>query len=371
MGILGALGSNPSSLPLGQPVAPPVAAPAPAGAPMPSWVSGPTPEDIKAREAEMRRIRLAGLSQILGSLAVGQAPDVSASAKALAEMRERGQATLGDRSSGQQVWQTAQLLGLSPDQMRVLASMPQEAATQVIMGLAGARFEPPKVREPIQVGNDLVVRRPDGTYEKVYSAQPDPLTAIAKLNADLAAGRITPEQHSAAVESTLSKNGLSIEVGPDGNVRVVQGDIGKDPTDVSDPTTPASMLQTIDGLLKDPGLDMAVGIGRIASNVPGTAAARASARIDQLEGQAFMTVIGNLRGMGALSDTEGQRALAAANRLNRDLSPNDYREALTELKGLLEMGLARQEVMSRGRAVQNRYDLMSDEDLLKIIQGTQ
>lgn len=326
----------------------------------------------------MRRIRMAGLSQILGSLAVGQAPDVSASAKALAEMRERGQATLGNRSSGQQVWQTAQLLGLSPEQMRVLASMPQEAATQVIMGLAGARFEPPKAAAPL---TDLGKLRADlqaGLItQEQYDAMVqqatggDPMSAIAKLNADLAAGRITPEQHKAAVESTLSRNGLSVTMGPDGTVRVVQGDTGIDPTDTSNPVTPASMLRTIEGILSDPGLDMAVGIGRVASNVPGTAAARAGARIDQLEGQAFMTVIGNLRGLGALSNAEGERALAAANRLNRDLSPNDYREALTELKGILEMGLARQEMKSRGETVQSPYSQMSDDELMKIIQGAE
>lgn len=169
MGILGALGSNPSSLPLGQPVAPPAAAPV--GMPAPAWASGPTADQIKAREAEMRRIRMAGLSQLFGSLAVGQAPDVSASAKALAEMRERGQATLGNsRTNGQQTWQMAQMLGLSPEQMRVLAMMPEQAATEVILGLAGAKFQPPQKAAPIKVGNDLVVQRPDGSFERVYSS---------------------------------------------------------------------------------------------------------------------------------------------------------------------------------------------------------
>lgn len=180
MGILGALGSNPSSLPLGQPVAPPVAAPV--GMPAPAWASGPTADQMKAREAEMRRVRMAGLSQLFGSLAVGQAPDVSASAKALAEMRERGQATLGNsRTNGQQTWQMAQMLGLSPEQMRVLAMMPEQAATEVILGLAGAKFQPPAPTqfEIMDVNGDGVMEYVDPTgridaRQVVPNAQPAP-----------------------------------------------------------------------------------------------------------------------------------------------------------------------------------------------------
>lgn len=377
MGILGALGSNPSSLPLGQPVAPPVAAPV--GMPAPAWASGPTADQMKAREAEMRRVRMAGLSQLFGSLAVGQAPDVSASAKALAEMRERGQATLGNsRTNGQQTWQMAQMLGLSPEQMRVLAMMPEQAATEVILGLAGAKFQPPERVAPLtDLGKLQADLRAGLITQEQYDAAVaqatggDPMSAIAKLNADLAAGRITPEQHKAAIESTLSKNGLSIEVGPDGNVRVVQGDIGKDPTDATNPSTPAAMLATIDGILNDPALDWSVGWGQFLTKLPGTQAARVGARLSQLEGQAFLRAFESLKGGGQITETEGKKATEALTRLSRDLSPQDYRAALAELKSILQGAIARQTLQERGGEVPNPYSGMSDEELLKIIQGAE
>lgn len=376
MGILGALGSNPSSLPLGQPVAPPVAAPV--GMPAPAWASGPTADQIKAREAEMRRVRMAGLSQLFGSLAVGQAPDVSASAKALAEMRERGQATLGNsRTNGQQAWQMAQMLGLSPEQMRVLAMMPEQAATEVILGLAGAKFQPPERVAPLtDLGKLQADLRAGLITQEQYDAAVaqatggDPMSAIAKLNADLAAGRITPEQHKAAIESTLSKNGLSIEVGPDGNVRVVQGDIGKDPTDATNPSTPAAMIATIDGILSDPALDFATGWLEWTQRIPGTQARRFGARAKQLSGQAFLQAFESLKGGGHITEIEGQKATDAIGRLDTAQRPEDYRAALEELKAILAAGMARQEATGRGTNL-NPYSGMSDEELMKIIQGAE
>lgn len=376
MGILGALGSNPSSLPLGQPVAPPAAAPV--GMPAPAWASGPTADQIKAREAEMRRVRMAGLSQLFGSLAVGQAPDVSASAKALAEMRERGQATLGNsRTNGQQTWQMAQMLGLSPEQMRVLAMMPEQAATEVILGLAGAKFQPPERVAPLtDLGKLQADLRAGLITQEQYDAAVaqatggDPMSAIAKLNADLAAGRITPEQHKAAIESTLSKNGLSIEVGPDGNVRVVQGDIGKDPTDATNPSTPAAMIATIDGILSDPALDFATGWLEWTQRIPGTQARRFGSRAKQLSGQAFLQAFESLKGGGHITEIEGQKATDAIGRLDTAQRPEDYRAALEELKTILAAGMARQEATGRGTNL-NPYSGMSDEELLKIIQGAE
>lgn len=326
----------------------------------------------------MRRVRMAGLSQLFGSLAVGQAPDVSASAKALAEMRERGQATLGNsRTNGQQTWQMAQMLGLSPEQMRVLAMMPEQAATEVILGLAGAKFQPPERVAPLtDLGKLQADLRAGLITQEQYDAAVaqatggDPMSAIAKLNADLAAGRITPEQHKAAIESTLSKNGLSIEVGPDGNVRVVQGDIGKDPTDATNPSTPAAMIATIDGILSDPALDFATGWLEWTQRIPGTQARRFGSRAKQLSGQAFLQAFESLKGGGHITEIEGQKATDAIGRLDTAQRPEDYRAALEELKTILAAGMARQEATGRGTNL-NPYSGMSDEELLKIIQGAE
>jgi hypothetical protein len=52
--------------------------------------------------------------------------------------------------------------------------------------------------------------------------QQDPYSTIGKLQADLAAGRISPEQYQIALQA-MAPSGMAIEVGPDGQVRVTQG----------------------------------------------------------------------------------------------------------------------------------------------------
>lgn len=101
----------------------------------------------------------------------------------------------------------------------------------------------------------------------------------------------------------------------------------------------SSMLATIDGLLADPGLDSAVGaMGVVTSRLGPLApdAARALSRIEQIQGQAFLQAFESLKGGGQITEIEGQKAEAAIARLNTAQSPEDFRAALTELKGVIE-----------------------------------
>ena len=118
----------------------------------------------------------------------------------------------------------------------------------------------------------------------------------------------------------------------------------------------SSMLSTIDNILSDEGLGDVVGIGGIWSNsLRGVglgslapSAARALSKIEQIKGQTFLQAYEGLRGGGQITEVEGKKAEAALARLNTDQSPKDFKEALGELRIIVENGMKR----ARGENVQ-------------------
>ncbi len=153
-------------------------------------------------------------------------------------LRARGRADLADAMGA----------GLSPAEAMQMAMAPPPAAPR------------PEIRE---VGGKLVSISPDGQVTELYGAPPEPgykqvtgadlgltgadaakmfnvspegqvtpisgvgaaggpQSAIAKLQADLNAGLITKEQYDIAAAG-MAPAGISVETGPDGQLRVVQG----------------------------------------------------------------------------------------------------------------------------------------------------
>jgi len=105
-----------------------------------------------------------------------------------------------------------------------------------------------------------------------------------------------------------------------------------------------TLLSTINSALEDPALDKAVGVGGRINELLGPfapEAARGQSYVDQLSGQVFLDAYNELRGGGTITEIEGQRAEAAKARLNENLSPEDFRAALTELKRVTENARAR------------------------------
>jgi len=100
-------------------------------------------------------------------------------------------------------------------------------------------------------------------------------------------------------------------------------------------------LSSIDGLLNDPYLPSMTGPiqGRLP-NLTGDAE-RVQGRIDQIQGQSFLQAFESLRGGGAITEIEGVKATQAIQRLRTAQNDKDYREALTELRGIVTSGLER------------------------------
>ena len=80
----------------------------------------------------------------------------------------------------------------------------------------------------------------------------------------------------------------------------------------------------------------------------GTEKAGYQGRIRQVQGEAFLTAIAQLKGLGALSDAEGQTATKAITRISEKLPQGEFIKAVQELQAIVARGVER----ARAKAAQ-------------------
>jgi len=173
-----------------------------------------------------------------------------------------------------------------------------------------------------------------------FNAAPKPADEYGRyLSEEQAAGR----QPLSRLDYEQAKKGKgTIVYDPTtGKPLVSIGGGNSDPTDASNPSSPAAMLGTIEGILNDPALDTATGMLAWTQNIPGTDQRRFGTRVKQLNGQAFLQAFESLKGAGQITEIEGEKATDAIGRLDSAQSPQDYRQALVELKDILSVAAQR------------------------------
>jgi len=89
-------------------------------------------------------------------------------------------------------------------------------------------------------------------------------------------------------------------------------------------------ISVIDEILNDPNLDAVVGVKGIGTLLP--YAAKVKNKIDQLIGDLVLDERGRLKGSGAISDFETKIIKQAATALGRNLSNEDFRTVLNDVK---------------------------------------
>ena len=105
-------------------------------------------------------------------------------------------------------------------------------------------------------------------------------------------------------------------------------------------------LNLINSIGNDPGLSTVVGApnplqGRIPfiGNVVGSPAADFQAKLDQLGGKQFLEAFEALKGGGQITEVEGKKATSAIARMQTSQSEKAFKEALGELKGIVQRGV--------------------------------
>lgn len=124
-------------------------------------------------------------------------------------------------------------------------------------------------------------------------------------------------------------------------------------------------IGVIDKLLASPGLGAITGLSSKLPIFPGTNQAQADALAKQLEGQAFLQAFQSLKGGGAITEKEGEKATAAMARLQRTQSTKDYKDALGELRGILQTAKDR----TQGSATTSPRPKIGDEKTVNGVTG--
>lgn len=97
-------------------------------------------------------------------------------------------------------------------------------------------------------------------------------------------------------------------------------------------------LYFIDSLRNDPNRERGTGLSSIFNAVPGTAGYDYQNKVKQVTSGAFLTAIENLRGLGALSNAEGQTATSAVNRMDTATSEEAFLAALDDYERIVRQG---------------------------------
>lgn len=106
-------------------------------------------------------------------------------------------------------------------------------------------------------------------------------------------------------------------------------------------------LRYIDEIRNHEGLKAGTGFSSLLNIVPGTVGRDFQARVDRLSGGAFLTAIDQLKGMGALSDTEGRAARDAVAALDTAQSEDAFLAALSDYERIVSAALERAQRSSR------------------------
>lgn len=117
-----------------------------------------------------------------------------------------------------------------------------------------------------------------------------------------------------------------------------------------------TMLGTLDRLGKHTGLSRSVGMVGAFPTMPGSESANFKAELDTFQSQAFIPMVSQLKGMGALSDAEGKKLTAAVGALNPAMGEKAFRESIDRIT--TEMESARQRVSGQPTKKPSQMDAL-------------
>lgn len=109
--------------------------------------------------------------------------------------------------------------------------------------------------------------------------------------------------------------------------------------EVKDPAT-GEMVPN-QGFNEQFGTFLGIPVGQMTGAWYGTPKVEFQSYLDTAKGQAFLASYERLRGAGAITEQEGAAATKAIMRLNTNLNPKDFEEAVRELMGIMERGKQR------------------------------
>lgn len=169
---------------------------------------------------------------------------------------------------------------------------------------------------------------------------PKPMSTPGKINADMTAGFLTPDQAAVA----MAPRGPLVQIGP-GNAPTVG--------DTYNPADAQSAIDAIDAIASDPNLGRVTGsiMGGGGNNIDdlgipqrlyyGDAGTALVEKIGQLQNVTWLSARQMLKGGGAITDYESRKAEGAVARLSRAKGETEFRAALKDLRDAISEGMAK------------------------------
>jgi len=142
-------------------------------------------------------------------------------------------------------------------------------------------------------------------------------------------------------------------------------DIGKDTAtainSVSKVEDNAKFLrEKVGAALKHPGRKIATGMSSVLPVVPGTEQADFVNRLEQLQGEAFLQAFESLKGGGAITEIEGQKATQAINRMNRGTTEKEFDAAAKDFLSVVDA--LEKRTKAKAGATQNKESSFTGQD---------
>lgn len=100
-------------------------------------------------------------------------------------------------------------------------------------------------------------------------------------------------------------------------------------------------LDLIGSLRSDPNRERGTGMSSVFNAIPGTSGFDYQQKVNQATSGAFLSAIQQMRGMGQLSNAEGQTATAAVTRMNTASSEEEFIAALNDYEKIVRQGMNR------------------------------
>lgn len=100
-------------------------------------------------------------------------------------------------------------------------------------------------------------------------------------------------------------------------------------------------LDLVNSLRNDPNRQMATGKSSVFNRIPGTPGYDFQTKVNQVKSGAFLSAIEQMRGMGQLSNAEGQTATAAVTRMDTATSEEEFLAALDDYEKIIRQALNR------------------------------
>jgi hypothetical protein len=149
----------------------------------------------------------------------------------------------------------------------------------------------------------------------------------------------TPEAQAAATETAKAKAEAKFKAEQDLPKSIASGELA---------------IKQVDELLKHPGFATAVGASSKfdpRNYFPGTDAAGFKARFDQSKGGTFLQGFESLKGGGAITAIEGEKATQAIDRMSTATSEEEFKQAAEDYKAAIRTGIDRAKAKAGGSAI--------------------